>query len=244
MSENKLEELIHEGLFESEIDELFELCKQDNSLITEAVEKLQKVETDYKYDAAYELSRLGPVAKPVVPLLIEAMNLDDPERCEYVAMHLGDIGVEAYEALPKLIELLQLEIPQLSHEVANVLASIGEKAKDAVPYLIQQFSLGDSELNEIVSCALGSIMPCTEDVFNYGIEEIRKGHYHIIQSIVPNISDIVKNDEQATHFFIEKQKDEDNDVREFAKACLHWCSKEKSEIISAIREVFDERQDM
>jgi hypothetical protein len=62
--------------------------------------------SDYHAWSTYGFGALGPIAKPAVPALVDALQDKDDEVCATAANCLACIGREAKEAAPALVQLL------------------------------------------------------------------------------------------------------------------------------------------
>lgn len=89
--------------------------------------------------AAWVLKELGPVAQPVVPELIVALE-DEDTVAAYAAMALGAVGPEARSAVPALFESLRFG----NGPAAEALAQIAPDDPALVPALIEALQTENS----------------------------------------------------------------------------------------------------
>jgi HEAT repeat protein len=87
--------------------------------------------------AAAALGRMGPNARTVVNVMIEALKDQDVAVRAAVAEALGRIGDEAKSAIPRLVPLLKDPDPGVRLAAAFALGRIGPEAATAVPDLAQ-----------------------------------------------------------------------------------------------------------
>jgi HEAT repeat protein len=101
---------------------------------------LESTNRDTKREAAYQLSRLGPAARPALPQLIQALD-DDQQQVWFGAITaLANLGPEAEPALPALLKELEAWQPfrkdrqggQALYRTALALGSIGAPAVPAL----------------------------------------------------------------------------------------------------------------
>jgi HEAT repeat protein len=85
--------------------------------------------------ATYELSRLGPAAKPMVPRLIDLLQDENVYVRTSAVVILGDIGSDAKAAIPYLIIALQDPEVRVRINVPHALASIDPGDESIVPAL-------------------------------------------------------------------------------------------------------------
>jgi HEAT repeat protein len=112
--------------------------------------------------AAEALGKIGPIARPAVPSLIQALKDVNPFVRLDAAVAMRRIEGNGARAVPVLIDLLteRSETQRqelLWSEAANALGEIGPDAKQAVPALIRVLSLGSGEARDQAASALGKI---------------------------------------------------------------------------------------
>jgi HEAT repeat protein len=139
------------------------LIAEDAPSIDKLVEQLAAREVPVRREAAYQLSRLGPAAKPAVPALITALSDPDRQVWSMAVSVLADLGPDAADALPALIDNLDSkknrgqrdrDKRQVLFRSAHAIARIGPVA---IPQLIEALKSEDSMTRAGAAKALGGM---------------------------------------------------------------------------------------
>lgn len=107
-------------------------------LLEGAEAKLKSDNARVRFNTAIALTHASDKPQNLVPILIEALQDEDPWIRSNAAEALGYIGEDAYTAVPVLMVALQNkdEDPSVRSNAAQALGYIGEKAETAIPDLI------------------------------------------------------------------------------------------------------------
>jgi HEAT repeat protein len=133
--------------------------------------KLRSTNSSDRAQASYELCKLGPKAKSLVPELILMLSDQNANVRRASAGVLESIGPDASEAVDQLIVLLHDPDVSVRLQAASALGSIGTEAKKAVPALKE--SLNDStefqgeSVSSVASTALIRIDPAAAKDFHF-----------------------------------------------------------------------------
>jgi hypothetical protein len=102
---------------------------------------------DYYRFAREGFQILGPIAKPIIPVLIEHLNNKNPQVRDVAADLLGSIGPSAEDAVPALVERFKHERAGEQRGIINALGSIRRQPAVVVPLLTTQ--LDDSNTTKV-----------------------------------------------------------------------------------------------
>ena len=108
-------------------------------------------------NAARTIGELGPVAKPAVPVLVQALKAQDTMVHEAAISALGRIHSDPDVVIPLLIGYL--EDDNLNDEAALALANYGSLAKAAVPKIIPLLHAQDKDAQAAAKDALKKTDP-------------------------------------------------------------------------------------
>ncbi len=124
-------------------------------------QQLGASEVGTRRDAAYQLQRLGPAAKPALPALIKALDDDDKQVWSSAVTAIAALGPAATDAIPKLIGALdtsalrgrrQRDGRQLVMRSAYALSRMGPAV---IPPLVEALGKEDAGLRIGAAHALG-----------------------------------------------------------------------------------------
>jgi HEAT repeat protein len=104
-------------------------------------------EYDYSELARDGFHILGPIAKPLVPILIDLLNDKNPDVCLTATELLGSIGPSVENAVPSLIGRFKSADADLQRAIMNGLGSIHSRPALVVPLLVKQIE--DSRTSKI-----------------------------------------------------------------------------------------------
>jgi HEAT repeat protein len=135
---------------------------EDTALSPERLaQQLTATDVALRREAAYQLNRLGPAAKPALPALIQALEDEDKQVWSFSVSAIAALGPEARDAIPKLIAALdtgalrgrrQREGRQIVMRSAYALSRIGPAA---MPSLLEALGKDDAGLRIGATHALG-----------------------------------------------------------------------------------------
>src|SRR5208337_130824 len=108
-------------------------------------------------DRRNAVKRLVKIGIPAVPILIKAIEDDNPIVRLNAVVALTAIGPGAKEAVPSLIEALANRNSYVRENAAIALGSIGAAAKEAVPNLTKALQEDNSEVKVAAAWALGQL---------------------------------------------------------------------------------------
>ncbi len=148
------------------------------------VEQLGATDRVMRREATYQLSIMGPAARPALPALIAALDDQDRQVWSYAITAIAAIGPDAAEAIPKLIDGMdnrktrggrQRDRGQIIVRCADALARIGAPAK---PALLEALKAEDNGLRIGAAKALGAMtekdaIPGLIENLGYGDEAVR-----------------------------------------------------------------------
>ncbi len=147
--------------------------------IDKLVEQLSARESVVRREAAYQLDKLGPAAKPALPALINALGDSDKQVWSTVIGTITQLGPDATEALPALIESLDSRTSrggrdrdrrQMLFRVAHAISRIGPAA---IPPLIEALKSEDLMARAGAAKALGGIGPAAREAIPGLIANLR-----------------------------------------------------------------------
>ena len=122
-------------------DRLFDVAKlseQGEESVPQLIELMGHKDWKMRREAAWALARIGPPARPAVPVLISGLS-DSQEGIRYFsALALGEIGSTV--AIPELRNALEDENPYVRSVSAVALGKIGGLTDVIVPALIARLA--------------------------------------------------------------------------------------------------------
>ncbi len=137
------------------------LAEEPAPSVEKLTQKLASKERDVRREAAYQLGRLGPAAKPALSALLTALHDEDKQVWAFALSAIAALGPDATDAIPALIEELnskrargQRDPRQGVIRYAHALTCIGPAA---VPPLIEALGADDIGLRMGATLALGSM---------------------------------------------------------------------------------------
>lgn len=119
-------------------------------------ERLGSSSKETRRQAAFELVRLGPKAKPALGALVKALGDRDQQVLFQVAQVLAGIGPAAAPAVPGLVKNLKSRDRQVSYRSAYALGRIG---RPAVPALLEELGSSSSRARAAAARALSWVEP-------------------------------------------------------------------------------------
>ena len=156
-------------------------CAEDAPPSVEKLtQKLASSDAASRRDAAFELGKLGPGAKPALPALIKALQDSDKQVWSLAIAAITAMGPEAKDAIPALLDGFgsrggrDREKRQAMVRSAYALTRIGP---EAISPLIKALSADDSGLRAGAARALGGMGPVAKEAIpalrdNFGHGEI------------------------------------------------------------------------
>jgi HEAT repeat protein len=124
--------------------------------VESAVSRLKGTDSAEKFEAATDLSDLGPLAKSAVPALVDVLGASDDLAFQHeILITLGRIGTEAAQAVPAVAKFLDDKSPVLKHQAIHTLKEMGPKANVAVPKLRELLKADDAVIR--ISAAWGLV---------------------------------------------------------------------------------------
>ena len=166
--------------------------------IDQLVEQLSAQGNPARREAAYQLEKLGPAAKPALPALIKALDDPDKQVWSYAVAAIAGLGPDAADAIPALIEDLDgrksrgrrdRDKRQVLVRSAFALSRIGPAA---IPPLIAVLDADDSPLRAGAAKALGGMgpaakqaIPALRENLGHGDEVVRQESIEAIALIGP-----------------------------------------------------------
>jgi HEAT repeat protein len=110
-----------------------------------------------RYEAAWALGHLGPLASQAVPEL-NRLSSDPAANVRFAAVEaLGRLGPAASSAVPSLINALYDHEDSVCRAAARTLAGLGEVAAGAVPSLVERLAHEDYLVRQEMARALGAV---------------------------------------------------------------------------------------
>ena len=148
--------------------------------VEKLTQKLSSSDAAGRRDAAFELGKLGPGAKPALPALIKALQDSDKQVWSFAIAAITAMGPEAQEAIPALLDGFSSrggrdrEKRQAMVRSAYALTKIGP---EAIPPLIKALNAEDSGVRAGAARALGGMGPQAKEAIpalreNFGNGEI------------------------------------------------------------------------
>jgi hypothetical protein len=117
------------------------------------VESLREARTsEERQHLALALGRLGPAARPAVPVLVETLQKQatQPEERSVLLTTLGQIGPGARQALPVLVSSVCDDAPQAREAAVYALKQMGPAARGVVGDLIKPGMANDPQLRDVL----------------------------------------------------------------------------------------------
>jgi len=144
----------------SDVDPAADNLKRLKQRINRWVANLKLLDAEDRAAAAEMLGRIGPAAKEVIHLLIDA--LEDPSVIvrRSAASSLGRIGIDSEEAILALISALKASDASVRQSAALALGQIGLGANAAVPALIAAIEDNDVDVRRYATETLVKIGLC------------------------------------------------------------------------------------
>jgi HEAT repeat protein len=153
-------------------------------------EQLGSGDMPARREAAYQLQRLGPAAKPATAALIKALNDDDKQVWSWAIGALTELGPDAKDAIPVLIEGLDGRVQrgrrsrdtrQIAMRSAVALSHIGPAA---VPALLEALRQDDAGLRAGAARALGLLGKDARDAVPILIGQLTDGRDPVRDEII------------------------------------------------------------
>jgi HEAT repeat protein len=141
----------------------------DSAAIEKLVVQLSAPSVEVRRNAAIELSKLGPDAKPALPALITALDDPDKQVWSLAIGTIASIGPAAKEAIPALLSALdtremrgrrERDRVQTIMRSAHALSCIGVAA---IPALIKALESDDSGVRAGAAHGLGGMGPTAKE---------------------------------------------------------------------------------
>jgi HEAT repeats len=165
---------------------------------------------------------LGPIARPVIPALIEKVNYDDRTACAAVTA-LFEIGSEGVR--PLLTALTNASLP-VRICIANKMTTLGTNGVTAVPGLLQCLQFGSPKhdesliLRDLAAKALGSIRANPEAVVPLLVKALKDDDNIVRYSAAKSLMEYGKSAQSAIPALEEATKDPDYHVSGIAESAL------------------------
>jgi len=124
-------------LREAILDVFAQFGPKASDAVTVLTAALKEDNLDLRRKSAVALSKIGPDAKPALPVLREIMTSSKTDKsllC-FVIRAVGSLGKEGKDAVPDLIKCLDDNNLEVRIAAIEELGSIGPDAKDAIPKL-------------------------------------------------------------------------------------------------------------
>jgi HEAT repeat protein len=150
-----------------------------------------------------------------VPMLIEAMESDDPTVRLRSSEALGEIGADA---IPAVITALQSDDRIVRITAARSLNKMGAAAKSAIPAMIQALDDQEFLVKQMIIRALAQLGPDAHDAIPPLIAMVQ-GHQNPAQATslaADALAEIGPNDERVRKFFTEALNSPDEDIQDLA----------------------------
>jgi HEAT repeat protein len=148
--------------------------------VDKLIEQLSARENAARREAAYQIDKLGPAAKPAIPALIKALSDPDKQVWSIAVGTLAKLGPEAAEAIPALMESLDSrknrgprdrDKRQILMRSAHALTRIGPAAS---PPLLYGLNCDDGRARAGSAKALGGMGAAAHDAIPGLIANLRR----------------------------------------------------------------------
>ncbi len=124
--------------------------------------------------ALYGLGMVGPVAKEVVPTLIEAMQAPNSDVRLAAAYAIGECGPEAKAAIPVLIDALDDADRRVGDDAADALAAMEAELEPFIPQLIECLLEEDAFARHHAAKVIGTVGPAAQSAVPALVEMLRE----------------------------------------------------------------------
>lgn len=198
-------------------------------------------------EAVRALTMLGPISKPLVPDLIEALKHSVVPK-KHIAFALAQTGKDARPAVPELIKLVQDADLGTRADAIYALSEIGSMgAAPAVPLLIQALKTNDgsdavmaSRIRYTAATALGNIGPDARPAIPELVIALSDENEFVRANSAEAIGDIDPTDLRNVPALIEAMTDESGRVRSAAAQSLVKVGPVDKEVILAFINAADD----
>jgi HEAT repeat protein len=110
-----------------------------------------------RWEAIRTLGKIGPDAKPAMPVLIASLNDEEEKVREHAAESLGEIGDAT--AVPHLIRMLGDSAARVRRDAVRSLGQFGPAAKSSLPAIEKLLTDKEELVREAAKTALRRIDP-------------------------------------------------------------------------------------
>lgn len=211
------------------------------------VADLRHNETWVRRNAAEELGRMGPAARPAIPPLIAAaVDVEEPVRKSASgALEKIDPGwptsPEAAEAVPALVKALGSKFTEVWQLASFLLGRIG---KPAVPDLIDALADRCQESRQsVVARTLGRIGPAAAEAVPALVHELTSENANVRQAAAEGLGQIGPPAEPAVPALIQLLTDRLPDSRQAAAAALARVGRADPAAIPPLIQLLPDRAD-
>lgn len=140
---------------------------------------------------ANAIMRIGPAAKPVVPVLIAFVREADDESVRHRAvLALGYIGIEDKTTVSMLVDIMKTKNGGASCNTVSALRFIG---RPAVPALIETLSHSDPDLRSSAAFALGEMGREADDAVPALIQALKDEDEDVRQEVESSLQGIASD---------------------------------------------------
>ncbi|MHC4355248.1 MAG: HEAT repeat domain-containing protein, partial [Planctomycetota bacterium] len=198
-------------------------------------------------EAVSALTMLGPISKPVVPDLVEALEHSSVPR-KHIASALARMGKDARPAVPELAKLLQDTDLMTRADAIYALSQIGgPDIAPTVPLLIQALKTHDathtamaSNVRSKAATALGKTGPDARPAIPALVIALGDEDERVRESAAKAISEIDPTDLRGVPALVEAMSDESGRVRSAAAQSLLKIGPVNREVVLAFIRVADD----
>jgi HEAT repeat protein len=137
--------------------------------VSKYIEQLASRDVGVRREAAYQLSNLGPAARPAIPALLKALDDDDKQVWTSVIATFAAMGPVAEESIPALLERIDGRKGKGHRErdqnwgLWRTAYALSRMGTPAIPPLIQALGENDLGLHLAAARALGEMGPAAHD---------------------------------------------------------------------------------